>query len=542
MQEAPLTLDRVLEHAARWHGRREIVSRTDAGVAARTSYADILPRAKQVSHALIDHGIKLGDRVASLAWNSADHLAAWYGVIGVGAVLHTLNPRLFTEQLTFIINHAQDRIILADPACAELLEALLPLCSSVETVVFLCAADQLPQTSYSATPFEAWIAGRPVETPWGGFDENTAAGLCYTSGTTGDPKGVLYSHRSNYLHAMMTLQPDALGLSARDSVLLLSPMFHANAWSVVHSAPIVGAKLVLPGRDLSAQTIYELLENEAVTYAFAVPTVWQMLLSHLTTTGGSLTTLKRVGTGGSACPEMVIRSLRDDHGVDVVQAWGMTESTALATANSPAGANPAPAGGPLPAYKLKQGRVMCNVDLKLADDAGARLPHDGKTVGNLKIKGATVARSYFRNETGALDAEGFFDTGDVASIDPEGHVQITDRAKDVIKSGGEWISSVELENLAVGHPKAKLCAVIGVAHPTWGERPILLVQLESGVEAEPGEFRAYLEGKVAKWWLPDEVLVVDEIPLNATGKIDKKRLRRALADHGPAFQADMPAG
>jgi fatty-acyl-CoA synthase len=538
MQETPLTLDRVLDHAARWHAGREIVWRTLAGDIGRTSYEEVRARAKQVSHALLEHGIGRGDRIGSLAWNSADHFAAWYGVVGVGAVLHGLNPRLFPEQLIFIINHAQDRIVLADPSCAELLAKLLPHCASVEVVVFFCDPDRVPQTPYAALAFEDWISGRPTDTCWGGFEENTAAGLCYTSGTTGDPKGVLYSHRSNYLHAMMTLPPDALNLSARDTILLLVPMYHANAWSVVHSAPMVGAKLVLPGQDLTGPAIHKLIEGEGVTYAAAVPTVWQTLLSHLKAAGASLTTLRRVTTGGAACPESIIRSFRDDYGVEVMQGWGMTETSALATASAPTGTAAKVSGGELPAHELKQGRVLCNLDLKLTDDAGARLPHDGRTVGRLKIKGPTVSRAYFRSEVDFLDCEGFFDTGDVATIDPEGHVRITDRAKDVIKSGGEWISSVELENLAVGHPKARLCAVIGVAHPTWGERPILLVQLREGCEAEPGEFRTWLEGKVAKWWLPDDVLIVDEIPLNATGKIDKKRIRQGMAEYQPVFEAD----
>jgi fatty-acyl-CoA synthase len=542
MQEAPLTLDRLIDHAARWHGGREVVWRTPAGEVARTGYAAIRDRAKQVSHALQAAGVRPGDRVATLAWNGAEHLAAWYGAIGVGAILHTLNPRLFPEQLAFIINHAQDRILLADASCADLLETLRPQCPCIERVIFLCGAADMPATSFEATAFEAWIAGRPTDAAWGGFDENTAAGLCYTSGTTGDPKGVLYSHRSNYLHAMMTLQPDALNLSGRDCILLLVPMYHANAWSVVYSAPMIGAKLVLPGQKMDAASLHELIETEGVTYSAAVPTVWEMLLSHLKATKGSLSRLTRVTTGGAACPESIIRAFRDDHGVEVMQGWGMTETSALATAStpSPAVAELSPEAQ-LP-YQLKQGRLLCNLDLKLVDDAGVRLPHDGRSMGRLMIKGPTVASAYYRSDAQILDSEGFFDTGDVCTIDGEGYVQITDRAKDVIKSGGEWISSIDVENLAMGHPKAKLCAVIGVAHPKWGERPILLVQLRDGCEASQGEFRDFLDGKIASWWMPDDVLFVPEIPLSATGKIDKKRIRQGLGDYQLVFDVARQGG
>jgi fatty-acyl-CoA synthase len=542
MQDAPLTLDRLIDHAARWHGGREVVWRTPAGGIARTCYADVRDRAKQVSHALQAAGVRPGDRVASMAWNGAEHLAAWYGAIGIGAVLHTLNPRLFPEQLAFIINHAKDRIVLADTSCAGLLETLTPQCPSIERVIFLCGAAEMPATSFEAIAFEDWISGRPADATWGGFAENTAAGLCYTSGTTGDPKGVLYSHRSNYLHAMMTLQPDALNISGRDCILLLVPMYHANAWSVVYSAPMIGAKLVLPGQKMDAASLHELIETEGVTYSAAVPTVWEMLLSHLKQTRGSLSRLTRVTTGGAACPESIIRAFRDDHGVEVMQGWGMTETSALATASTPSPTVAAlPPEAQIP-YQLKQGRLLCNLDLKLVDDAGERLPHDGRSMGRLMIKGPTVAKAYYRNDAGILDAEGFFDTGDVCTIDSEGYVQITDRAKDVIKSGGEWISSIDVENLAMGYPKAKLCAVIGVAHPKWGERPILLVQLREGCEASPGEFRDFLKGKIASWWMPDDVLFVPEIPLSATGKIDKKRIRQDLGDYQLVFDVARQDG
>jgi len=538
MQDWSLTLDKILDHAARWHGDREVVTRSVEGPVTRSDYATLHRRAKQVSHGLLEMGIAPGDRVATMGWNSDRHLEVWYGAVGIGAVLHTLNPRLFPEQIVYIANHAADTVLFADPACAPLLAELLPQCPTIQRVIFL--SEQAPETPFPAEAYEPWLSGRPAEAAWGGFDENTAAGLCYTSGTTGNPKGVLYGHRSNYLHAMMTLQPDALNLSARDTVLLIVPMYHANAWGVMYSAPMVGAKLVLPGQKLDGASLHELMETEGVTYSAGVPTIWQMLLAHLKETKGKLTTLQRVTVGGAACPESIIRALRDDYGVDVIQGWGMTETSPLATISVP---SPKVAALPfeqqLP-YKLKQGRLVCNLDLKLVDDEGRRLPHDGKTFGRLMIKGPTVASGYYGAEhNSAVDDEGFFDTGDVSTIDPDGYMQITDRAKDVIKSGGEWISSIDVENIAVGHPKAALCAVLGVVHPKWDERPILLVQLEPGQAAEKQEFLDYLEGKIARWWMPDDVLFVAEIPLGPTGKIDKKLLRTRLTGYELPFDPGL---
>ena len=536
MQDWPLTADKIMDHAKAWHGRREIVSLSTDGKKTRTDYAAVHARAKKVSNALLAEGIVRGDRAATMGWNSARHLEVWYGIIGIGAVCHTLNPRLFAEHLVYITNHAADRIIFADVACAPMLETILPQCPTIEKVIFLTDRSQMPQTSFKAVDFESWIAGAPETCAWGGFDENSAAGLCYTSGTTGNPKGVLYSHRSNYLHMLMTLQSDALRLSARDTVLLVVPMYHANAWGVVFSAPAVGAKLVLPGSRLDGASIHELLESEGVTYSAAVPTVWQMLLQHLKATRGRLTTLKRVTIGGSACPESIIREFHDDYGVDVIQGWGMTETSPLATVSVPTAEIAAlPFEQQVP-YKLKQGRLLCGLELKLVNDEGKRLPHDGKTFGRLKIKGPTVARAYYGGEGGdVLDGEGFFDTGDVATIDGDGYMQITDRAKDVIKSGGEWISSIEVENIAMGHPAVALAAVIGVAHPKWDERPLLVVQLRAGAKATKDELLKFLEGKIAKWWMPDDVVFADEIPLGATGKIDKRRIRESLKGYALPF-------
>lgn len=531
MQDYALTLDKLFDHAATWHGDREIVSRLNDGSIVRSTYAALHGRSKQFSNALLASGIGMGDRVATMAWNGSRHFEVCYGTLGIGAIHHTLNPRLFPEQIVYIINHAADRMIIADAACADLLEEILPQCPTVETVVFLTDEAGMPETNYAALSYESWIAGQADTCQWGDFSEEEAAGLCYTSGTTGNPKGVLYGHRSNYLHALMTLQPDALNLSKRDTVLLVVPMYHANAWGVIYSAPMAGAKLVLPGQHMDGASIHELIETEGVTYSAAVPTVWQMLLDHMKEAGASFTKLKRVTVGGAACPESLIRTFNDDYGIDVIQGWGMTETSPLATV-----ASPTPEIADLPfdeqvPFKLKQGRLLCNIDLKIVDDAGERLPHDGQTPGRLMIRGPAIASGYYGEASDALDDEGFFDTGDVSTLTEDGIMQITDRAKDVIKSGGEWISSIDIENIAVGHPKAQLAAVIGVTHPKWDERPVLLVELKSGEEAEPQEFLDFLDGKIARWWMPDAVVFVDEVPLGPTGKIDKKLMRERLKDY-----------
>ena len=540
MQNWPLTVDRILGHAKDWFGDREVVTRSVEGPIVRSSYAEIHERAKRVSNALLGLGIRPGDRVATLAWNSGKHMETWYGIMGIGAVCHTLNPRLFPEQLCYIINHAEDRIIFTDLTFLPTLIAHRDKMPKVEHFVVLTDRDHMGECQLAgALCYEDLIEQNSADVAWGGFDENQACGLCYTSGTTGNPKGVLYSHRSNFLHTLVTLQADVMALSGRDVVLPVVPMFHANAWGIAYSAPAVGAKLVMPGMKMDGPSIHELLETEGVTFSAAVPTVWQMLLNHLRDTKGKLTTLNRVVIGGSAVPESIARAFRDEFGVDVIQGWGMTETSPMGTLSSMTPKTAAMSPEQQLQFKLKQGHPPIGVDLKLTDDEGARLPHDGTTFGRLKIRGAYVAREYFRGEGGdILDSEGFFDTGDVATIDEYGFMQITDRAKDVIKSGGEWISSIEIENIAAGHPKAELAAVIGVAHPKWDERPLLLVKLRPGEKATREEVLAYLEGKIAKWWMPDDVAFVDEIPLGATGKIDKKLIRQRFADYSfPGVEA-----
>jgi fatty-acyl-CoA synthase len=522
MQNWPMTVDKILDHANGWHGAREVVSRSVEGPIVRTTYAQIHERAHRVSNALKAMGIGVGDRVATLAWNTGRHIETWYGIMGIGAVCHTLNPRLFAEQLVYIVNHADDRIIFTDLTFVPILAPLLAQMPGVKHVVVFTDRDGMKGVNLpGALCYEDLVEQASADGAWGGFDENTAAALCYTSGTTGNPKGVLYSHRSNFLHTLVTMGVDVLGISARDTVLPVVPMFHANAWGLAFSGPATGAKLVMPGAKLDGASVHELLESEGVTFSAAVPTVWQMLLTHLRETKGTLSTLKRVVIGGSAVPEAIVRGFRDDYGVDVTHAWGMTE-TSIAAMDAEARLG----------FTLKQGRVPLGLELRLEDDAGQLLPRDGTSFGRLKVKGPYVVGEYFRGDGGQiLDPGGFFDTGDVATLDGYGYMQITDRAKDVIKSGGEWISSIEIENIAAGHPKAALAAVIGVFHPKWDERPLLLVKLQDGQSATKDEFLAFLDGKIAKWWTPDDVVFVDDIPLGATGKIDKKLIRDRMKDY-----------
>ncbi|HEY7901580.1 MAG TPA: long-chain-fatty-acid--CoA ligase [Caulobacteraceae bacterium] len=533
MQDWPLTVDRIIEHAAVWHPEREIVTRSLEGPIVRTNWREVRDRANRLSSALLSLGVKPGDRIATMAWNSARHIEAWYAIMNIGAVCHTLNPRLFPDQLCYIINHAEDRILIVDETFLPVLAEHRARMASVRHVIVLGDEARVRATGFeNAIASETLIASHAADCAWGGFDENTACGLCYTSGTTGNPKGVLYSHRSNFLHTLITLQSDLMGLTARDTVLAVVPMFHANAWGLVFSVPATGAKLIMPGQKLDGPSVLELLETEKVTFSAAVPTVWQMLLAHLRETKSKPSTLKKVLIGGSAVPEAMIRAFHDDYGVEVVHAWGMTETSPLGTVTM---LTPEVVALPFEdqvATRLKQGRPPLGVELRLTDDAGQPTPRDGESFGRLKVRGAAVAGGYFKGEGGEIiDREGFFDTGDVATIDAAGYMQITDRAKDVIKSGGEWISSIDIENIAAGHPKAFMAAVIGVHHPKWDERPLLLVKLRPGESATAEEFQRYLDGKIARWWMPDAVEFVDDIPLGATGKIDKKVIRQRFANY-----------
>jgi fatty-acyl-CoA synthase len=545
MQNWPLTVDRILDHANSAFPSREVVTRAiEDGELKRTTYANVAARAKQVTNALRERSIAMGDRVATLAWNTDRHIEAWYGAMGMGAVLHTLNPRLFPEQIAWITNHAEDKILFFDVTFTAIVEKIAPLLKTVQLYVAFTDRAHLPQSSLPMVAYEDFIAGQSTEARWGGFDENTACGLCYTSGTTGDPKGVLYSHRSNLLHAMTANQTDVFGCGAKDVVMPIVPMFHANAWAIAFVAPMCGAKLVMPGAKLDGQSVYELLEGEKVTFTAAVPTVWQGLLSFLRENKFKPTTLKRVAIGGSAVPETVLRAFEEDYGVEVIHAWGMTEMSPIGTTGKLLPDHYAQDHEAQIKAKMKQGRVPFTVEMKIVDDEGKPMPHDGKAFGRLLVRGPSVARAYFKN-AGAkndrgecLETCGFFDTGDVATIDPLGIMQITDRAKDVIKSGGEWISSIDIENIAMGADGVANAAVIGVVHPKWDERPLLIIQPKPGAELTKEGVLKFLEGKIAKWWTPDDVQFVDAIPLGATGKINKLALREQFKDYKlPSAQA-----
>jgi len=531
MQDWPLLCHRIIDHAALNHGERPIVTRSVEGEMHTTSYAEVRGRALRLAQRLDRDGIRLGDRVATLAWNTWRHLEAWYGIMGIGAIYHTVNPRLFPEQIVWIINHAQDRLLLLDLTFIPMVEKLADRLPGIERYVVLTDAKHMPATSLpNAVPYEEWIGEADGDFAWKIFNENTAAGMCYTSGTTGNPKGVLYSHRSNVLHGLTANNIDVIGLSSRDVALPVVPMFHANTWSINFTAPISGASLVLPGPKLDGASIYELLDRYRVSCTAGVPTVWLMLLQHLASTGGRLPYLKRIVIGGSSCPRAMAKTFQDVYGVEVIHAWGMTEMSPLGTACTMKPEYAALDGEARLDIQEMQGPSPFMVEMKITDDAGKRLAWDGKTFGRLKVRGPSVARAYYREDGEILDAEGFFDTGDVATIDRYGYMHITDRAKDVIKSGGEWISSIDIENLAVGHPKVAEAAVIGVRHPKWDERPLLVIVLKKDTSATRDEILAFMKGKIASWWMPDEIVFVDEIPHTATGKIQKTVLRERFKD------------
>jgi fatty-acyl-CoA synthase len=531
MQDYPLLVHKILDHAAINHGEREMVTRGVEGPIRRCTLADVRKRALRVAKALNQEGVKLGDRVGTMAWNSERHVEAWFGIMGNGAICHTLNPRLFAEQLDYIVNHAEDEIIFVDTTFVPVLEALQAKLGTVRKFIVLTDGQHMPDTSLrNAVAYEDWIAGVDDDYQWKDFDENTAAALCYTSGTTGNPKGVLYSHRSNVLHGMMMNQPDVMGIRSEDVMLAIVPMFHANAWALAFGVPAAGAKLVMPGSGMDGPSIYELLESEQVTATAAVPTVWLGLLQYLESTGKKLPYLNRVIIGGAACPPMMIRKFELDYDVEVIHAWGMTEMSPIGTSGKMKWATSGLGQEERLKLKEKQGRSPFLVEMKTVDDAGKDLQRDGTTSGHLLVKGPCISKSYFKRDEQVLTSDGWFDTGDIATIDKLGFMQITDRDKDVIKSGGEWISSIEVENVAVGCPGVAEAAVIGLPHPKWSERPLLVVVKEAGSEIDQSGVLAYMEGKIAKWWMPDDVVFVDEIPHTATGKIQKMELRKQFVD------------
>jgi fatty-acyl-CoA synthase len=531
MQDWPLLCHRIIEHAAKYHGSQEVVTRSVEGPIHRTNYRQVHARALKISQMLDREGIRFGDRVATIAWNTWRHLEAWYGIMGIGAICHTVNPRLFPDQIAWIIDHAQDRIVMTDLTFVPILEKIADKLTSVERYIVLTDKAHMPATSLkNAIAYEEWIAQADGDFGWKTFDENTAAAMCYTSGTTGDPKGVVYSHRSNVLHSLMANNVDALGTSASETMLPVVPLFHANSWGLAFSSPSMGTKLVMPGAKLDGASVYELLDTEKVTHTAGVPTVWLMLLQHMAQHNLKLPHLKNVVCGGSAMPRSMIKAFVD-MGVKVRHAWGMTEMSPIGTVAALKPPFTEMKGDPLLDVLQTQGYPPFGVEMKITDDAGKDLPWDGKTFGRLKVAGPAVAKAYYRVDSNILDEDGFFDTGDVSTMDSHGYMRITDRSKDVIKSGGEWISSIDLENLAVGHPAVAEAAVIGVFHPKWDERPLLIVQLKQGQSATREEILKFMEGKIAKWWMPDDVAFVEGIPHTATGKILKTALRDQFKDY-----------
>jgi fatty-acyl-CoA synthase len=538
MQNQPLLISSLIDFAERHHGDGEVVSRRVEGDIHHYTWADVAHRSRQVANAL--DGLKLAssDRVATLAWNGYRHLELYFGVSGSGRVLHTINPRLHPDQIAWIANHAEDQVLCFDMTFLPIIQAVHSKCSTIKHWVALCDADKLPADTGipNLLSYEAWIGKQKATYTWPDLDENTASSMCYTSGTTGNPKAALYSHRSTILHAYAAALPDVMSISARDSILPVVPMFHVNAWGIPYSAALTGAKLVFPGAGMDGKSIYELIEGEDVTYAAGVPTVWQMLLTHMKSNNLKFSTLQRTVIGGSACPPAMINAFRDDYGVDVLHAWGMTELSPLGTLCTLKNKHLKLPAEEQMKIRLKQGRAIFGIDMKIVNDQGEDQPHDGKAYGDLLVKGPWVVSEYFKGEGGSplvKDAQGvsWFPTGDVATIDADGYMQITDRSKDVIKSGGEWISSIDIENIAVAHPAVLMAACIGVAHPKWDERPIVAVVKKPDAQVTREELLAFYEGKTAKWQVPDDVVFVDTIPLGATGKMLKTKLREQLKDY-----------
>jgi YD repeat-containing protein len=533
MMNVPLMISSLIRHADTYHGDAEIVSRTTEGAIHRYTYHDAHFRIRRLAGALKRLGVKPGDRVATLAWNTYRHFELYYAVSGMGAIIHTINPRLFHDQLLYIVNDAEDRIVLFDTTFSSLVEKLAPACKGVKRWIALTDRSHMPQTAIPDLGcYEDLLAAETDDLDWPEFDENTAAGLCYTSGTTGNPKGVLFSHRSTVLHAFAISLPDTKNLSAMSSVLAIVPMFHVNAWGIPYAAPMVGAKLVFPGSGLDGASLYELMETEAVDSTSAVPTVWMNLVNYMKQNRLKFSTLKSTTIGGAACPPALMETLEKDFGVRVYHGWGMTEMSPVGTINSPKFKHRALPQEVRSKLSLKQGRPLYGVEMKVIDGDGHELPHDGKSAGNVLVRGPWILRRYFKDAGGdPLTPDGWLPTGDVGTIDPDGYLQITDRSKDVIKSGGEWISSIELENIAVGHPAVAEAAVIGVRHPKWDERPLLIVVKRADAELGKEAMLKFYEGKIAKWWLPDDVVFVDELPHTATGKLSKRTLRERFKEY-----------
>lgn len=536
MQSQQLLISSLIEFAARHHRDAEIVSRRVEGDIHRYTYTELAQRSKQLANALDALKVAHGDRVASIAWNGYRHMEMYFGVSGSGRVLHTINPRLHPEQVAWIVNHAEDQVLCFDMTFLPLVQAVHAKCPTVRQWVALCDADKLPADSGipGLVSYEQWIGAQSMHYRWPQLDENTASSMCYTSGTTGNPKAALYSHRSTVLHAYGAALPDVMCLSARDAVLPVVPMFHVNAWGIPYSATLTGAKVVFPGPALDGKSLYELIEAEGVTFAAGVPTVWQMLLGHVQSVGGKFSTLNRTVIGGSACPPAMIDAFEQGYGVKVLHAWGMTEMSPLGTLCSLKNKHLKRSKEEQQRISQKQGRAIFGVDMKIVNSEGQEQPWDGKTYGDLLVRGPWILERYYKGDSPLVmdeQGQGWFPTGDVATIDEDGFMQITDRTKDVIKSGGEWISSIDIENIAMGHPAVAMAACIGMPHPKWDERPIVVVALKPGVQVSREAILAFYEGKIAKWQIPDDVVFVDAIPLGATGKMLKTKLREQFKDY-----------
>jgi len=533
MMQQPLLISSLLTHAERHHGEQEVVSRRVEGDIHRETYRELAARARRMAKALAALGVRSGQRVATLAWNGHRHMELYYAVSGSGAVLHTLNPRLHPDHVTYIADHAEDEVLFFDMTFLPLIEAVAPRVKTIKH--FVAMTDRAHMPAQSKVPnllcFEELLDAQDDRYEWPVFDENLASSLCYTSGTTGNPKGVLYSHRSTMLHTFAIALPDALNCSGKDVILPVVPMFHVNAWGLPYAACMTGAKMVFPGPGLDGKSLYELFEGEGVTMSAGVPTVWQGLLAYVEANDLKFSTMRRTVIGGSACPPAMMSKFEEQYGVHVLHAWGMTEMSPVGTVASlktkHADASPAEQF----AVQAKQGRAVYGVDMKIVDPAGAELAWDGKESGELLVRGPWVIQSYFKSEGGDPLVDGWFPTGDVATIDADGYMQITDRSKDVIKSGGEWIGSIDLENIAMANPKVAMAACIAARHPKWDERPLLIVVKKPNVELTRDELLGFFEGRIAKWWTPDDVVFVDAIPLGATGKMLKNRLREQYGQH-----------
>jgi acyl-CoA synthetase (AMP-forming)/AMP-acid ligase II len=533
MQNQDLSISSLIDFAEKHHWDVEIVSRRVEGDIHRSTWANIAHRSRQVANGLDKWNLGAGARVATLAWNGYRHLELYFGVSSSGRVIHTVNPRLHPDQIVWIANHAEDEVMCFDMSFLPIAKQIHERCTTVKHWVALCDADKLPEDTGipGLLSYEAWLSQQSTAYAWPTLDENTAACMCYTSGTTGHPKAALYSHRSTVLHAYACAMPDVMCLSARDSILPVVPMFHVSAWGLPYSAAMVGAKLVFPGAALDGKSIYELLEAEKVTLAAGVPTVWQMLLAHLKTNDLRFNHLKRTVIGGSACPPAMIHAFNDLYGIEVLHAWGMTELSPLGTLSTLKNKHLSLSDEDKLKIRMKQGRAIFGLDFKIVDDNGKEQAHDGKAYGDLWVKGPWVVKAYFKQEGASPLIDGWFPTGDVATVDADGYMQITDRSKDVIKSGGEWISSIDIENIAMAHHDVLMAACIGMPHPKWDERPIVVVVVKPGAKLEREQVLSFYEGKIAKWQIPDDAVFVEAIPIGATGKMLKTKLREMLSTY-----------